>query len=283
MTGRNVTLACTAMAAVMVPAGIAQAQAQDSDGVDIVAVTSEVFTPDPLAAVVPFGPGEYLRYKLKVGPLSAGEGFMAIRGIDTVQGHPTYHIQMGMKGSPLFGAVRVDDLYESWLDTRQLVSRRYVKDVHMNGYEKYKAFELYPEDGYWERTDEDKFDDLPTALPLDEIAFVYFIRTLPLEVGKTYTFNRYFKKEGNPVVIRVLRKEVKEVPAGTFNTIVIQPIIQTSGLFSEGGEAELYFTDDEDRFLVYMRTKLPIFSMTLHLEEVTRGFPIHTQGTQQIP
>ena len=96
-------------------------------------------------------------------------------------------------------------------------------------------------------------------------------------------FNRYFKKEGNPVVIKVLRKEVKEVPAGTFNTIVIQPIIQTSGLFSEGGEAELYFTDDEDRFLVYMRTKLPIFSMTLHLEEVTRGFPIHTQGAQQVP
>ncbi|GMR13602.1 MAG: hypothetical protein BMS9Abin29_1814 [Gemmatimonadota bacterium] len=283
MTGRNVAAAFAAVAAVMLQAGIAQAQAQDSDDADATALASEVVTLDPLAAKVPFGPGEYMRYKLKVGPLNAGEGFMAVRGVQTVEGHPTYHLQMGMKGSPLFGAVKVNDLFESWLDTRQLVSRRFVKDLHENSYESYRAYALYPEDGYWERTDMDRSEDLPTALPLDEIAFVYFIRTLPLEVGQTYTFNRYFKKDGNPVVIKVLRKEVKEVPAGTFNTIVIQPIIQTSGLFSEGGEAELYFTDDEDRYLVYMRTKLPIFSMTLHLEEVTRGRPIHTQGSPQVP
>lgn len=283
MTGRNVAVALTAMAAVMLPAGVAEAQAQDSDAANATTLTSHALTPDPLAAKVPFGPGEYLRYKLKVGPLNAGEGFMAVRGIEMVEGYPTYHLQMGMKGSPLFGAVKVDDLFESWLDTRQLVTRRFVKDIHENSYESYRAYALYPEDGYWERTDMDRFEDLPTALPLDEIAFVYFIRTLPLEVGQTYTFNRYFKKDGNPVVIKVLRREVKEVPAGTFNTIVIQPIIQTSGLFSEGGEAELYFTDDEDRYLVYMRTKLPIFSMTLHLEEVTSGVPIHTQGAPQVP
>ncbi len=283
MKRRAMALACAAIAGAILPADIVLAQTQDADGADSVAVEAEVYEPDPLAARVPFGPGEYLRYKLKVGPVNAGEGFMAVRGIETVQGHPTYHIQMGMKGSPLFGMVKVDDLYESWLDTRQLMSRRYVRDIHQNSYESYRAFEFYPEDGYWERTDIDKFEDLPTALPLDDIAFVYFVRTLPLEVGQTYTFNRYFKKGGNPVVLKVLRKEVKEVPAGTFNTVVIQPLIQTDGLFSEGGEAELYFTDDEDRYLVYMRTKLPIFSLTLHLEEVIKGVPIHTQGAPQVP
>lgn len=283
MKRRAMALACGAIAGAILPADVVLAQTQGNGGADSVAVEAEVYEPDSLAAKVPFGPGEYLRYKLKVGPVNAGEGFMAVRGIETVQGHPTYHIQMGMKGSPLFGLVKVDDLYESWLDTRQLLSRRYVRDIHQNSYESYRAFEFYPEDGYWERTDIDKFEDLPTALPLDDISFLYFVRTLPLEVGQTYTFNRYFKKGGNPVVLKVLRKEVKEVPAGTFNTVVIQPLIQTDGLFSEGGEAELYFTDDEDRHLVYMRTKLPIFSLTLHLEEVIKGVPIHTQGAPQVP
>ena len=260
----------------------AHAQTDGPVGSDTMAVDPATYTLDPLAAQVPFGPGEYLRYKVKAGP-GGGEGFMAVRDIETVDGEPTYHLQMGVRGRILFGAFKMDDLFESWLDTRQLVSRRFVKDQNLNSKASYKAFSIYPEDGYWERTDIDKFEDLPTALPLDDIAFLYFIRTLPLEVGKTYTFDRYFKKDGNPVTIKVLREEVVEVPAGTFNTVVIQPIIQTDGLFSEGGEAELYFTNDEDRYLVYMKTKLPIFSLTLQLEEIHRGVPIHTRGAQQVP
>ena len=44
--------------------------------------------------------------------------------------------------------------------------------------------------------------------------------------------------------------ETITVPAGTFRTIVVQPVIQTRGLFSEGGRAEVYFTDDDRRLLI---------------------------------
>src|SRR5690606_13581637 len=117
-------------------------------------------------------------------------------------------------------------------------------------------------------------DSGPTAspLPLDELAFVYYVRTLPLVVGETYTLNRYFKEDGNPVVVRVLRKETREVPAGRFNTVVVQPVIQTSGLFSQGGNAEIHFSDDEHRHVVYLRTEVPLVgSLTLHLTSVREG------------
>jgi hypothetical protein len=61
------------------------------------------------------------------------------------------------------------------------------------------------------------------------------------------------------------------VPAGTFNTIVVKPIIRTSGLFSEGGEAEVYYTDDERRMIVMVRTKFSIANMTMQLESFTPG------------
>ena len=71
------------------------------------------------------------------------------------------------------------------------------------------------------------------------------------------------------MVVKVLRRETKETPAGSFETIVVQPIIKTSGLFGEGGNAELYFTDDRNRYLVYLRSEVPGFqSMTLHLRSV---------------
>ena len=84
------------------------------------------------------------------------------------------------------------------------------------------------------------------------------------EPAEEYTLNQYFKEDGNPVVIRVLRKERKEVPAGTFDCIVIEPIIQTSGLFGDGGQAEIYLTDDDKRQMVYMLSRVR-FLPDIHL------------------
>ncbi len=232
---------------------------------------------DPLAAVVPFGPGERLTYQVKIGIINSGSAHMEVLGIDSIREEPSYHLEMSLKGSLLFGAVQVNDHYQSWLGTRSVSSHRYVSDVHQLTYSRYRNFEFRPEEMSWEETESGDMGRLATALPLDDISFLYFVRTLPLEIGQTYTLPRYFKKEGNPVVIKVEGKKVVEVPAGTFNTIVVRPIIKTRGLFSEGGEAELYLTDDDNKHLVYLRSKIPIVgSVTLHLESISEGSPIHT-------
>ncbi len=232
---------------------------------------------DPFAAVVPYGPGERLEYKVKAGIFNAGEAHMEVLGLDSVRGEPTYHVEMALKGSLLFGALKVEDYWSSWVDTRLITARRFVSDVSNTGHSSYRSFEFYPDEMYWEQTDEGVIGELATALPLDDISFIYFVRSLPLEVGKTYTLPRYFKKDGNPVVLEVERQDVREVPAGTFNTIVVRPTIKTSGLFSEGGEAELHFTDDENRYLVYMRVGMAVVgSITIHLENIIEGTPIHS-------
>ena len=60
------------------------------------------------------------------------------------------------------------------------------------------------------------------------------------------------------------------MPAGTFNTIVVKPIIRTSGIFSEGGQAELWFTDDAAHTLVQMKAKLSFGSLNLYLRPTRR-------------
>ncbi len=235
------------------------------------------FNPDPAAAVVPFGPGERLTYNVKIGVINSGSAHMEVLGIDTIREEPSYHLEMSLKGSLLFGAIQVNDHYQSWLGTRSVSSHRYTSDVHQLTYSRYRNFEFRPEEMSWEETESGETGRLASALPLDDISFLYYVRTLPLEIGQTYTLPRYFKKEGNPVVIKVEGKKTVEVPAGTFNTIVVRPIIKTRGLFSEGGEAELYLTDDDSKHLVYLRSKIPIVgSVTLHLESISEGRPIHT-------
>ena len=43
--------------------------------------------------------------------------------------------------------------------------------------------------------------------PLDELAYLYYLRTIPLEVGKSFTISRYFKTGYNPVQVRVVGRE----------------------------------------------------------------------------
>lgn len=233
---------------------------------------------DPYVAQTPFGPGEHLVYHVKVGIFGVGDGHMSVHAVDTVRGNPTYRAVMGIEGS-LMG-LGVDDEYTTWFDLYTLQSWRYIRNVHQVNYTSFRHFEFYPEKGTWEREDNDEFGPLGSRIPLDDISFVYYIRTLPLKVGETYTLDRYFKDDGNPVVIKVVRKDRRETEAGTFNTIVVKPLIKTDGLFGEGGDAELHFTDDDRRLLVYMRSNIPKFpgSLTLHLRSIQEGVPLHPES-----
>ena len=166
---------------------------------------------------------------------------------------------------------------------RTLVTWRFVQDINDPGYSSFRDYVMAPERNQWERQDNDEYGPLGSPLPLDDISFVYYIRTLPLEVGKTYTLDRYFKQDGNPVVVKVLRKDHRKTDAGEFNTIVVKPLIKTKGLFGEGGDAELHFTDDERRILVYMKSNIPKFpgSLTLHLKEIREGLPLNPRARER--
>lgn len=248
---------CAALGATVAPAPV--------QGQEFVRDTLRATVPAP--SNIPFSVGEELRYKVKAGVFNVGEGSMSIPRIDTVAGFPTYAAEWRIKGGWLF--YKIDSKFYSWMDEKTLVSRRFIRDQDEGGRETYKEFLFFPEDRRFQRVDYDTTGIMPTSLPLDDVAFVYFARTLPLVVGETLAFNRFYKEEGNPVVIRVLRKDRRKVKAGTFNTIVLQPIIRTDGLFAEGGKAEIHLSDDDRRLLVYMQVHLGMgINLSLHLEEI---------------
>ena len=133
-----------------------------------------------------------------------------------------------------------------------------------------QSYDIMPEKGtYIERTKQKTTTKKTVENPLDEGAFLYFVRTIPLVVGQSYDFNRYFIPDRNPVRLRVLRKERVTVPAGTFNAIVVQPIIRTRGIFSEKGQAEVWLSDDSARILLQVKSKLSFGSLNLYLKSYT--------------
>jgi hypothetical protein len=235
----------------------APARAQDS--------TIAVATPAaPARMAVPFGAGERADYQVKYGPFSVGRGTMEVVGTDTVRGREAWHMLFRVRGG--VPGYRVDNRMESWVETSTLASLRFHQELSEGRRERERRFEIFPDSVYVE----DSKEPQPTVLnPLDDGSFLYFVRTIPLEVGKEYEFNRYFRPDRNPVKFVVVRRERIKVPAGTFETVVIRPTIKARGVFSENGRAEIWLTDDSKRVMVQMKTHLSFGSLSLHLRSYT--------------
>jgi len=230
-------------------------------------------------AAVPFGPGERLEFDVSLGVMHVGTGSFRVTGIDTVRGHATYRLEMRLHGGA--GFVKVDDNMTSWLDVVTLVSHRFEQDNKEFRYTRRRTLEFYPEQKAYFQPEKNEHGTIATDQPLDDISFLYYARTLPLEVGQTYTLHRYFDADGNPVTLKVLRRDTVTVPAGRFATIVVQPVIQTKGLFGKGGQAEVYFTDDDRRLVVQVRSKVPVVgSLNMYLKGWAPGDRLTAGWTQ---
>jgi hypothetical protein len=200
---------------------------------------------------LPFAPGEHAVYQVRLGPLPVGTGTLSVTGVERVHGEQTFHAVMTLEGGTPF--YHVNDRYETWIDTDGLFSRRFHQNLREGSYRRNRTYDFNPAQRTFRR-ENGETGTLASAEPLDDLSFLYVARTLPLEVGATYTLPRYFKADGNPVVLQVLRRETVRVPAGQFRAIVVRPVIQTDGMFSKGGRAEVYFSDDEHRIPVLIRT-----------------------------
>jgi hypothetical protein len=218
-------------------------------------------------AHVPFAVGERLDYDVKFGFVHVGSGDMEVAGIDSVRGHAAWHTVFRVSGGTFF--YHVNDRLESWIDVNDLVSLRHWQLLSEGHRDRERRFEIMPDSGVVLEEGKPAAPTVPA--PLDDGAFLYFVRTIPLDVGQTYAFNRYFRPDRNPVTIRVLRREHIKVPAGEFDAIVIQPIIKTTGIFSEGGRAEIWLSDDANRIMLQMKSKLPFGSLNLYLKSYRPG------------
>lgn len=211
----------------------------------------------------PFAVGERAVYDVSYFGIHAGTGTMEVAGIDTVRGGIAYRLVLTITGGvPL--VYRIHDTLRSWIDTAVLRSVRYYQDQDEGGRNRVKRYEIFPDRRVY--SEPGKPEQPSVEGPLDDVSFLYFARTLALTVGDTLSYARYFKPESNPVQLIVLRTERVRVPAGEFSTIVVQPIIKTSGIFSQGGHAEVYLSDDSVKRVVQLKTKVAFAQLTLQLK-----------------
>lgn len=218
-------------------------------------------------APVPFGVGEELTYRVTFGRLPAGSASMRIEGIDMIRGRAAYHVVFSIDGGvPFF---RVHDRYESWIDVETLASLRHVQQISEGRYSRTTRYEIFPDRAQYQENDGPMQPSV--AHPLDDGSFIYAIRASAIQAGERRVDDRYFRPDRNPVVLAGLRTEEVSVGAGSYPSVVVRPTIRANGLFAEGGDAEVWFSDDAARYPVLVKSRFARFSLSMALESVTPG------------
>jgi hypothetical protein len=223
-------------------------------------------TPDQL----PFAVGERLTYRARMARVGAtGRGSMWIEGPITVRGRSVYALRFDFQGG--VGPIKAVDRTESWLDPRAMTSVRFHKHERHPLSRHTERVELFPERRRWEAED-GRAGESPTDAPLDELSFMYFIRTLPLADDSSYEFNRHFEAGRNPASVRVVRRETLTTPAGEFRTILLEMRVRDPRRYRGDGVIRINLSDDERRLPVRMQSTMPIVGeAVLTLERVECG------------
>jgi hypothetical protein len=217
-----------------------------------------------------FPVGETLVYDARFGFFNIGQAVMRVMGQDTIRGIPTLHIEFVIQGGTYL--VRINDRMDSWIGLSDFASRRFIQDYDEMGRKRYNAYEIFPDSGFYRQAGVDSAR-ATSGDPLDDAAFFYFARTVPLEVGKRYEFDRYFRPDRNPVVLEVLARDTIDVPAGRFSTVVIKPTIKGRGVLAEASEPRMWLSDDDRRIMVQLKTRFPFGVITFRLKSVEHRGP----------
>jgi hypothetical protein len=98
----------------------------------------------------------------------------------------------------------------------------------------------------------------------DIVSAFYFARTFDytkLKTGDLFHLQNFYKDSVYNLDVKYLGTELITVPAGTFNCILVEPIIVKGGLFKSEGSIFIWLTDDELKLPVKVKTKVVIGSI----------------------
>lgn len=218
---------------------------------------------------VPFAVGERIEYSGRMGFIRAGSAVLSVDSLAEMRGHQSWVFSFVTEVN--LAVYRNRSEFTSWTGVDDFISRQFVKDVTENSRQRLETFRIYPDSGFYRRNQNTEVKTTPD-LPLDDVAFFYWIRTLPLEMGHSYRFDRYFRHEHNPVIVRVEKRETKEMPDGTkVPVLLLRPVVnEDGGMFHEKSKAKLWITDDARRIPVEIETDIKLAGrLTLKLRSYT--------------
>lgn len=204
--------------------------------------------------------GERLDYKVGYSGITAGNGYLQVSPMSVEKnGRKCMDIRFRAYSlESLRWIYYVDDSYRTildedgifpWVFQQRIREGKYKRDVTA-------TFDQYNKKAYERK----KTFSIP-QYAMDIVAAFYYVRTMDLQNmkdGTKFVVNNYFQGKMYKIPVKIHKRERIKTAAGTFNTIMIEPMVKEGGLFKSEGKIYVWLTDDENKVPVKVATKILI-------------------------
>ena len=250
--------------AAMVPREAGVDSAAGGDGTaDTVVVFTHTRVPNTAFRV-----GERLVFDVSYGFITAGEAIIQIPRIERVRGRDAFRVEFLVNSLPSFSWIyKVEDQYLTFIDTVSLLPHRFEQHIREGSYRRDFVAD-FDRDRRVAITTEGEFPILPEVH--DIFSAFFYARTVDytgMSAGDSVLLYNYYRDRYYELMIRVLGRQELEIEAGTFRTIVVEPIVKEGGLFKSEGRIVIWLTDDDLKVPVRVNTKVVIGSIDSELRE----------------
>jgi hypothetical protein len=213
------------------------------------------------APTLPFFVGERLAYRVHVSVGAVGRLTMLVDTAEVVRGTSTWVLRFDFHAK--VGPIKAVDHTESWLDPVRLTALRFHKHERHPLSKHDERVEIDAAAHRW--TAEDGAGGaIASDAPLDELSFMYVLRTLPLgdSLAAAVRYERHFDAARNPTLVRVIGRRSVTTEAGTFRTILVEMRVQDPRRYHGEGVIRLDLTDDDCRIPVQIESDMPVVGRT---------------------
>jgi hypothetical protein len=218
-----------------------------------------------------FKPGETLQFAVSYGPVPAGT--MELRVVErvVVGDRPAYHFASEVESNRAVSYVyQIESREEAWLDAVRLHSLKYRRDSVEKGKPRDREYTF--DQARQVRIDADGEVKPTSPNAVDQLSMFYYLRLLPYDQGERFTLRNQADPDDNPLTVRVLKRERVKVPAGTFDTWVVELGLETdSGVFKKGGDNRLWLTTDARHLPVKISSKVGLGNFQAELVSYEPG------------
>ena len=225
----------------------------------------------------PYKIGEYAKYNISFGPLEVGYGELSISKLVLTKNRPTYHIIGTGKTSKFFDIFfKVRDVYETYIDTNTFLPVKFLRDVYEGGHKINQQYEFNHEKNRV-YTQHKQFE-IPNESQ-DMLSAFFYARTFNKEKvlsDSVFSIPIFMDDENYFLEVKYLYDEVLETNLGNIKCMVFQPKMQEGRVFEDGEDMKIWISDDENKMLFKVETKIWAGKIKAELEQYKNNtYPIN--------
>lgn len=240
---------------------------------------------DPSVEIQAFKPGERLTFVLKWTIIPAGEATLEVLPQGHVDGREARHFVLTARSNAFVDAFyMVRDRIDAWSDNAIKRSLLYRKKQHEGNTRRdvTVAFDWKAMTAQYTNQGEVQAPIAITDGTLDPLSIFYWFRGETLAVGGRIRRSVTDGKKHVLGAADVVRRETITVPAGTFDTFLIEPdLSHVGGVFEKSPDAklQLWVSADHRRLPVKLKSKVIVGSFTGELVSINGTLPLHPAKT----